>query len=56
MNSHKSTSNNEIIQNNKDSDMKVLLDIRNFLSTLAESITVNPSIPIRSKKLRRGSI
>ena len=28
-------------------------DIRTFLSKLAESVTVNPSIPVRSKKIRR---
>ncbi len=54
MNSHISSSNNEDIQHNKDSEMKeIALDIRNFLSTLAESITINPSTPIRSKKIRR---
>ena len=54
VNSHISSSNNEDIQHNKDSEMKeIALDIRNFLSTLAESITINPSTPIRSKKIRR---
>ena len=28
-------------------------DIRTFLSKLAESVTVNPSVPVRSKKIRR---
>ena len=28
-------------------------DIRAFLSKLAESVTVNPSVPVRSKKIRR---
>ena len=28
-------------------------EIRNFLSTLAESVTINPSTPIRTKKIRR---
>ena len=54
MNSHISPSNNEDHQSNKDSEMKeIALDIRNFLSTLAESITINPATPIRSKKIRR---
>ena len=54
MKSHISSSDNEDLQNKKDSEMKeIALDIRNFLSTLAESITINPSTPIRSKKIRR---
>ena len=54
MRAHKSTKNDEISKNNIDSDMSAIaLEIRNFLSTLAESVTVNPAIPIRSKKIRR---
>ena len=41
-------------QSNKDSEMKEIAEeIRNFLSTLAESVTINPSTPIRTKKIRR---
>ena len=54
MRARKDTENNENSQNNKDSDMSTIaLEIRNFLSTLAESVTINPAIPIRAKKIRR---
>lgn len=40
--------------NKKDNEMKEIAeDIRAFLSKLAESVTVNPSVPVRSKKIRR---
>ena len=43
-----------IEDNKKDNEMKEIAeDIRTFLSKLAESVTVNPSIPVRSKKIRR---
>ncbi len=46
--------NNEDYQKNKDDQIKeITLEIRNFLSTLAESVTINPATPIRSKKIRR---
>ena len=40
-------SNNEMQQ--------IASDIKGFLETLAKSVTVNPSMPIRSKKIRRVS-
>ena len=40
-------SNNEMQQ--------IASDIKGFLETLAQSVTANPSIPIRSKKIRRVS-
>jgi FimV-like protein len=40
-------SNNEMQQ--------IASDIKGFLETLAKSVTANPSIPIRSKKIRRVS-
>jgi FimV-like protein len=40
-------SNNEMHQ--------IASDIKRFLETLAKSVTANPSIPIRSKKIRRVS-
>ena len=43
-----------IEDNKKDNEMKEIAeDIRTFLSKLAESVTVNPSVPVRSKKIRR---
>lgn len=45
---------NDNHQSNKESEMKeIVQEIRNFLSTLAESVTINPSTPIRTKKIRR---
>tara|TARA_B100001121_G_C18525317_1_gene543281 strand:+ start:53 stop:823 length:771 start_codon:yes stop_codon:yes gene_type:complete len=45
---------NDNHQSNKESEMKeIAQEIRNFLSTLAESVTINPSTPIRTKKIRR---
>ena len=40
-------SNNEMQQ--------IASDIKGFLETLAQSVTVNPSMPIRTKKIRRVS-
>ena len=40
-------SNNEMQQ--------IASDIKGFLETLAQSVTANPSLPIRSKKIRRVS-
>ena len=40
-------SNNEMQQ--------IASDIKGFLETLAKSVTANPSMPIRSKKIRRDS-
>ena len=34
---------------------KIAYDIKGFLETLAKSVTANPSMPIRSKKIRRVS-
>tara|TARA_B100000035_G_scaffold123009_1_gene104670 strand:+ start:25 stop:804 length:780 start_codon:yes stop_codon:yes gene_type:complete len=52
--STKSVDNNDNHQSNKESDMREIAhEIRNFLSTLAESVTINPSTPIRTKKIRR---
>ena len=34
---------------------QIATEIRGFLETLAKSVTVNPSTPIRSKKIRRVS-
>ena len=52
--SAKSVDINDNHQNNNESEMKdIAQEIRNFLSTLAESVTINPSTPIRTKKIRR---
>lgn len=49
-----SRTNVENEDNKKDNEMKEIAeDIRKFLSKLAESVTVNPSVPVRSKKIRR---
>lgn len=49
-----SRTNVENEDNKKDKEMKEIAeDIRKFLSKLAESVTVNPSVPVRSKKIRR---
>jgi FimV-like protein len=34
---------------------QIASDIKGFLETLAKSVTANPSMPIRSKKIRRVS-
>ena len=34
---------------------QIASEIKGFLETLAQSVTANPSIPIRSKKIRRVS-
>ena len=52
--STKSVDINDNHQSNKESEMKeIAQEIRSFLSTLAESVTINPSTPIRTKKIRR---
>jgi len=49
--SHTNVENEDI---NKANEMKEIAeDIRVFLSKLAKSVTVNPSVPVRSKKIRR---
>lgn len=39
----------------KNEMQQIATDIKGFLETLAQSVTVNPSMPIRSKKIRRVS-
>ena len=46
----------KIVEPEANNEMQqIATEIRGFLETLAKSVTVNPSIPIRSKKIRRVS-
>ena len=46
----------KIVEPEANNEMKqIATEIRGFLETLAKSVTVNPSMPIRSKKIRRVS-
>ena len=46
----------KIVEPEANNEMKqIATEIRGFLETLAKSVTVNPSTPIRSKKIRRVS-
>jgi FimV-like protein len=46
----------KIVEPEANNEMQqIATEIRGFLETLAKSVTVNPSTPIRSKKIRRVS-
>lgn len=46
----------KIIESESNNEMQqIATEIKGFLETLAKSVTVNPSTPIRSKKIRRVS-
>ena len=46
----------KIVEPEANNEMQqIAIEIRGFLETLAKSVTVNPSTPIRSKKIRRVS-
>ena len=47
--------NNEITDSKEDEMQRIAKEIRDFLSTLAQSVTNNHATPVRSKKIRRVS-
>ena len=48
-------SNNEKTDSKEDEMQRIAKEIRDFLSTLAQSVTNNHATPVRSKKIRRVS-
>ena len=50
-----SNSNNEKTDSKEDEMQRIAKEIRDFLSTLAQSVTNNHATPVRSKKIRRVS-
>ena len=48
-------SNNETTDSKEDEMQRIAKEIRDFLSTLAQSVTNNHATPVRSKKIRRVS-
>ena len=48
-------SNNEKTDSKEDEMQRIAQEIRDFLSTLAQSVTNNHATPVRSKKIRRVS-
>ena len=47
----------KIVEPESNTEMQqIASDIKRFLETLAQSVTANPSMPIRSKKIRRVSV
>ena len=48
-------SNNEKTDSKEDEMQRIAKEIRDFLSTLAQSVTNNHAAPVRSKKIRRVS-